>query len=87
MLLIALLVAASEGALAQPIIDAVKKEDIDAVRAILKRQPDEVNHADPQGFTPLHHAVRTTQIGMTRYLLDHDANPKAVANSGNGFIF
>lgn len=82
MLLIALLVAASEVTFAQPIIDAVQKEDIDAIRAILKRQPDEVNHADPQGFTPLHHAVRTTQIGMTRYLLDHDANPKAVANNG-----
>lgn len=82
MLLIALILAASEGALAQAIIDAVKKEDIDAVRAILKTQPDEVNHPDSEGLTPLHHAVRTTQIGMTRYLLDHDANPKAVANNG-----
>lgn len=71
-----------EGTLAQPIIDAVKKEDIDAVRDILKNQPDEINHRDAEGFTPLHHSVRTTQIGMSRYLLDHDADPKAVANNG-----
>ena len=77
-----LLIAASASGLSQPIFDAVKKEDIDIVRNILKNQPQEVNHRDAEGFTPLHHAVRTTQIGMTRYLLDHDADPKAVANNG-----
>lgn len=81
-LLIAMVMTSPQEAFPQPIMDAVKKEDVDAVRDILKRQPDEVNHRDAEGFTPLHHAVRSMQIGMTRYLLDHDANPSAVANNG-----
>jgi ankyrin repeat protein len=61
-----------------PLIDAVKRGDRDAVRELLRSKPD-VNAAQADGTTALHWAVRANDIELVGMLLR--AGAKATATN------
>lgn len=68
--------AVSLGAAGSPLIDAVKKQDVQAVRAILKQRAD-LNAAEADGFTALHWAAQRNNTQLVEILLAAGANAKA----------
>ena len=59
-----------------PLIDAVKKQDVQAVRTLLK-QPGNVNATEADGFTALHWAAQRNDMQLVELLLGAGANAKA----------
>jgi ankyrin repeat protein len=68
------LLAAAQGT--SPLIDAVKRQDAGAVRALLAKRVD-VNTAQPDGFTALHWAAQRNDLGLVETLLAAGANARA----------
>ena len=65
------------------IIDAVKSGSTQAVSALLKQKTD-VNAAEADGTTALHHAAYANNLELTRMLLRAGANANAVNRYGVG---
>src|SRR5688572_10268873 len=66
----------SLAAAGSPLIDAVKKQDTQAVRALLKQKAN-VNAAEADGFTALHWAAQRNDLQLVELLLAAGANAKA----------
>ncbi|HEX4999800.1 MAG TPA: ankyrin repeat domain-containing protein [Terriglobia bacterium] len=69
------------GAAGEPLIDAVKHNDIDAARREL-RAGAVINATELDGSTALHWAVRQNNVEMARLLLDSGADPAAGTRYG-----
>ena len=59
-----------------PLIEAVKKQDAQAVRALLKQKAN-VNAAEADGFTALHWAAQRDDVQLVELLLAAGANARA----------
>ena len=59
-----------------PLIDAVKRQDVQAVRALLKEKAN-VNATEADGFTALHWAAQRDDVQLIDTLLAAGANAKA----------
>jgi ankyrin repeat protein len=68
--------AVSLAAAGSPLIDAVKKQDLQSVRALLK-QKAAINTAEADGFTALHWAAQRNNLQLVDLLLAAGANVKA----------
>jgi ankyrin repeat protein len=83
--LIVLVSLAGSVAMAQaqtsPLLDAVKKGDKAAIRAVLAKHAD-VNAAEPDGTTPLHVAAQANDLVTAELLIQAGANVKAVNRYG-----
>ncbi len=66
----------SVSAAGSPLIDAVKKQDVQAVRTLLKQKPN-INAAEADGFTALHWAAQRNDLQLVELLLGAGANAKA----------
>jgi len=66
----------SVSAAGHPLIDAVKRQDVPAVRTLLSQKPD-VNAAEADGFTALHWAVQRNDLELVELLLTAGANATA----------
>ena len=66
---------------APPLIEAVRSQDPDAVRALLREQVD-VNAAQPDGATPLHWAVHWEHLELADLLIGAGANVDAANDLG-----
>jgi ankyrin repeat protein len=64
------------GAAGSPLLEAVKRQDVQAVRALLKQRAD-ITAADPDGSTALHWAAQRNNPGLVALLLAAGADPKA----------
>src|SRR4051812_36914459 len=65
------------------LIDAVKAGNTQTVNALLKQKTD-VNAAEEDGTTALHHAAYSNNVEVTRMLLRAGANANAVNRYGVG---
>src|SRR5689334_22181985 len=63
------------------IVDAVRKRDVAAVKALLK-QPGAASVATPDGTTPLHVATDLDDVAIAQLLVSAGANVKAVNRYG-----
>ena len=68
--------AVSLSAAGSPLIDAVKKQDVQAVRSLLKQKAN-VNATEADGFTALHWAAQRNDVQLVELLLGAGANVKA----------
>ncbi len=68
--------AQSSGTSRSPLIDAVKRQDVQTVRALLKQKTN-VNAAEADGFTALHWAAQRDDVQLVELLLAAGANAKA----------
>jgi ankyrin repeat protein len=68
--------AISLAAAGSPLIDAVRKQDVQAVRSLLK-QKAAVNAAEADGFTALHWAAQGNHLELVNLLLAAGANARA----------
>ena len=59
-----------------PLIDAVKKQDLQAVRTLLKQKAG-INATEADGFTALHWAAQRNDVQLVELLLGAGANAKA----------
>ncbi len=66
----------STSAAESPLIDAVKKQDVEAIRTLLKQKAD-VNATEADGFTALHWAAQRNDLQLVDLLLGAGANAKA----------
>ena len=66
---------------ANPLVDAARRGDREAVRALLRTRAD-VNVAQADGTTALHFAVRANDVGLVKTLLGAGANAKATNRYG-----
>jgi ankyrin repeat protein len=79
--LLALGAGARNASAQQSILNAVKTSNATAVRTLVRQHAD-VNLAEPDGTTPLHHAVQQNSIDITKLLIEAGANPKAANRYG-----
>jgi ankyrin repeat protein len=77
-LVLSLFLAASLNAADLPLINAVKKQDVKAVRMLITQKAD-LNAAEPDGFTALHWAAQRDNVEIADLLLTAGAKP-AVAS-------
>ena len=68
--------AVALSAAGSPLIEAVKRQDAQAVRALLKQKAN-VNAAEADGFTALHWAAHLDDVRLVELLLAAGANAKA----------
>ena len=66
----------SVSAVGSPLIDAVKKQDVQAVRTLLKQQGN-INATEADGFTALHWAAQRNDMQLVELLLGAGANARA----------
>jgi ankyrin repeat protein len=66
----------SVSAAGSPLIEAVKKQDLQTVRALLKQKVN-INAAEADGFTALHWAAQRNDLQLVELLLGAGANAKA----------
>ena len=59
-----------------PLIDAVKKQDVEAIRTLLKQKVD-INATEADGFTALHWAAQRNDLQLVELLVGAGANAKA----------
>jgi uncharacterized protein len=74
--LLAIIFSASVVSAGTPLIDAVKRGDAAAVRALLGKKPD-VNASDADGSTALHWAAQRNDLGLADLLIAAGANVRA----------
>jgi hypothetical protein len=80
--LLALAVAFPVPASAQAIIDAVRRNDLSAVRQMLRANARSVAATDGDGATPLHWAANGGNLDMMRLLIQNGANVNQRQNNG-----
>jgi ankyrin repeat protein len=73
---------AASAAASFPLIDAVRAGDRARVRVLLKQQPAALKHAEADGTTALHWAVRADDREMVRLLLTAGADVTAATRDG-----
>jgi ankyrin repeat protein len=73
--LVCLTGAISLSAAGSPLIDAVKKQDVQTVRALLKQKAN-VNAGEADGFTALHWAAQRNNVQLVELLLAAGASAK-----------
>ena len=66
----------SVSAVGSPLIDAVKKQDVQAVRTHLKQKVD-INATEADGFTALHWAAQRNDLQLVELLVGAGANARA----------
>ncbi len=66
----------SISAAGSPLIEAVKKQDVQAIRTLLKHKID-INAAEADGFTALHWAAQRNDLALVDLLIGAGANAKA----------
>ena len=81
-LIACLLLCAAAAAAEEDIIAAVLKGDLEAVKAILANDPDQVNATDKYGYTPLNWAATRAQWEIFRLLIDSGAKVNVVGADG-----
>ncbi len=69
-------------ALSPSLVDAVKNQDKDAARTLLKQQHPDVNAAEPDGTTALHWAAHWNDLEIADLLLRAGADVRAVNRYG-----
>lgn len=74
--------AASLHAAGVPLVDAIKKSDAAAVRALIRQGPGAVNASELDGTTPLHWAARLNDLEAADLLIRAGANAKAANRYG-----
>jgi uncharacterized protein len=79
--IVCVLVCATSGAAQSRLVDAINAGDVKAVRALIDQRAD-VNAAEPDGTTPLHHAVDRDLPDIVRMLVRAGANVKAANRYG-----
>ena len=65
-----------------PLMEAARKGDAAAVRALITQQPASVNAADADGTTPLHWATDLDDLATAQMLIRAGANAKAANRYG-----
>ena len=80
-LVVALALGAMVGAQATTVLEAARRGDLDAVRALLKQGAD-VNVAEGDGTTALHWAARAGDADLVQMLVYAGANVKAATRLG-----
>src|SRR5207249_3676885 len=73
--------AAADGDLERRLIDAIKSGNTAAVRAILDQHPN-VNRAEADGTTALHHAVHREDVVLVKMLIRAGARVRAANRYG-----
>ncbi len=66
---------------------AIRQGNLDAVRAIVAKNPWVVKSADDSGFTPLHIAATAGRVEIIGYLLDRGADIEARTTGGQTPLF
>lgn len=64
------------------LIEAINKNDLDAVKTLIREQSANVNYASKDTPTPLIAAINKQNIPIVKYLLSKDANPNLPQTSG-----
>ena len=77
---ICLLFASVKSGSGQEIFDAVKTNDLDAVRSLVRADPGTVRQTDDTGHTPLHCAAVHNRADIARFLLKNGADVNAAAH-------
>lgn len=72
----------SSVALAEPIVDAAKKGDLQAVQSILTRDPSKLNATDGDHYTALHWACMRAQWDVAWYLIEKGADLNVIGGDG-----
>jgi ankyrin repeat protein len=67
--------AVSVSAAGSPLIDAVKRQDVQAIQALIKQKVD-INASEADGFTALHWAAQRNDLQLVELLLGAGANVK-----------
>ena len=67
--------AVSVSAAGSPLIDAVKRQDVQAIQALIKQKVD-INASEADGFTALHWAAQRSDLQLVELLLGAGANVK-----------
>ena len=62
---------------------AVKKDNINKVNSILKKNPEIVNAKDSLGATPLHYAVKYIKVQMVEFLISRGADVNVKDKEGS----
>ena len=57
----------------QDIFQAFRRDDIQAVKALIEKSPQVVNSRDAEGQTPLHYAAYGGDSAVVNFLIDHGA--------------
>jgi ankyrin repeat protein len=86
-ILVALIATAHPGTVSAagggvPLVEAAKKRDVAAVRALLRRQPAAVNAAEADGTTALHWVTDHDDVATAQLLVGAGANVKAANRYG-----
>lgn len=66
----------------EPILRACEKGKLDLVKELVQKQPNLVNVADVDGYTPLHRACYNNRIEVVKYLIENGANLAAPTIDG-----
>ncbi|WP_457597031.1 ankyrin repeat domain-containing protein [Hydrogenimonas sp.] len=66
----------------EPLHEAVYKDDMNATRHLVEEEHDDIDAQSKAGISPLHIAVKTRNLGMVDYLLDHGADVDIQDNNG-----
>ena len=64
------------------VFEAAAVGDKERLRSLLRERPDTICSFSSDGFTPLHFASFFSQPGAAEALLEHGADPNAVATNG-----
>jgi ankyrin repeat protein len=75
-------VADARGAAATPLLEAARRGDAAAIRALLAKRPELVNGADADGTTPLHWAADLDDVVAAELLIRAGADVKAANRYG-----
>jgi len=67
------ILALSTAAWPQDIFEALRKGDIQSVKALVEKSPELLDSRDRNGLTPLHYAANGGDAGLINYLIDKGA--------------
>lgn len=65
-----------------PLLDAVRKDNIELVKRALSENTSNVNDIDSNGYTVLMHAIENEKHGVTEFLLNNGADVNIKNNDG-----
>ena len=71
------------GCLEKPIHHAAYEGDLEKVKEILDKNPNQINVQDVQDFTPLHLASGKGHIEIVEFLLNHGADTESETCTGH----
>ena len=77
-----MLICAFSVSQSQTIFEALRKSDIEAVKALVEKSPQILDSRDNDGMTALHHAARDGNAVLVDYLIDKGAKIELQNNQG-----